>query len=324
VGGYGSTGEERRPQAARGTNPSTTCALAPELAGASGASRSFRQCSTACDHYSWPSRHLCPVLWLCCRGCRLKHCLLFLNRFSLLLFWYPILEFRLISRQAACRPDLRIFHNMWLVRLLTLRSQNGVSTPSVFHLFHSLFLFCRLLAISSFSSLLACFVFSRCATRGCWRPGLGRDRSLPGGTYYLNAKRSSGQTPAVYAEKEGDGPNKRFFRRGYDKYIPGKNILVVEDVLTTAGPARQVIDLVCRHRGNIVGLSALCNRGNIQPQAVGNALYIHWLPFRLGPSQKQNALFLPSADTDQYRVGQGGPCETVSYQIITDGAVIFR
>jgi hypothetical protein len=77
--GYGSTGEDRRQQATRGTNPSTTCALAPELAGASGASRPFRQCSSACDYCSWPSRHLCPVLWLCCGGCRLKHCLFALS-----------------------------------------------------------------------------------------------------------------------------------------------------------------------------------------------------------------------------------------------------
>ena len=33
--------------------------------------------------------------------------------------------------------------------------------------------------------------------------------------YYLNAGRSSGETLALYAEKEGDGPDKQFlFRRG--------------------------------------------------------------------------------------------------------------
>ena len=89
--------------------------------------------------------------------------------------------------------------------------------------------------------------------------------------HHLNTKRSSGETLAVYAEKEGDGPDKSFlFRRGYDSSIPGKNILVVEDVLTTGGSARQVIELVCKHGGNVVGLSALCNRGSVQPQDVGN------------------------------------------------------
>ncbi|HVB25603.1 MAG TPA: phosphoribosyltransferase family protein [Ktedonobacteraceae bacterium] len=87
----------------------------------------------------------------------------------------------------------------------------------------------------------------------------------------LNARRSSGETLAIYAEKDNDSPDKTFsFHRGYDNYIPGKNILVVEDVLTTGGSVRQVIELIRRHGGNVVGLSALCNRGNVQPADVGN------------------------------------------------------
>jgi orotate phosphoribosyltransferase len=89
--------------------------------------------------------------------------------------------------------------------------------------------------------------------------------------HHLNARRSSGETLAVYAEKDGDGADKIFsFHRGYDKYIANKNILVVEDILTTGGSARQVIELVRRHGGNVVGLSALCNRGNVQPADVGD------------------------------------------------------
>jgi orotate phosphoribosyltransferase len=89
--------------------------------------------------------------------------------------------------------------------------------------------------------------------------------------HYLNLRRSSGETLAVYAEKEGDGPQKRFvFHRGYDQYLAGRNVLVVEDVLTTGGSARQVIEAVRAHGGSIVGLSALCNRGNVQPADVGD------------------------------------------------------
>jgi orotate phosphoribosyltransferase len=76
---------------------------------------------------------------------------------------------------------------------------------------------------------------------------------------------------AVYAEKDRDGADKTFsFHRGYDRYITGKNILVVEDILTTGGSARQVIELVRKHGGNVIGLSALCNRGNVQPADVGD------------------------------------------------------
>jgi orotate phosphoribosyltransferase len=88
--------------------------------------------------------------------------------------------------------------------------------------------------------------------------------------YHLNTHRSSGETLAVYAEKEGDAADKTFsFHRGYDKCIPGKNVLVVEDVLTTGGSARRVIELVRQHGGRVIGLSALCNRGNVLPEDVG-------------------------------------------------------
>lgn len=87
----------------------------------------------------------------------------------------------------------------------------------------------------------------------------------------LTERRSFGETLAVYAEKGADSAEKKFFfGRGYDRFIPGRNILVVEDVLTTGGSARQVIELVRKHDGNVVGLSVLCNRGNVQPADVGD------------------------------------------------------
>jgi orotate phosphoribosyltransferase len=90
-------------------------------------------------------------------------------------------------------------------------------------------------------------------------------------TAALNARRTSGETLAVYAEKEDTSSGSRFeFRRGYDKYIAGKRILVVEDVLTTGGSARRVIEVVRQHGGIVIGLSALCNRGNVQSQDVGD------------------------------------------------------
>ncbi len=89
--------------------------------------------------------------------------------------------------------------------------------------------------------------------------------------HHLNTSRTERETLAIYAEKGSDSADKQFFfNRGYDTYIPGKNILVVEDVLTTGGFARQVIELVRRHGGNVIGLSALCNRGNVQPADVGD------------------------------------------------------
>ncbi len=90
-------------------------------------------------------------------------------------------------------------------------------------------------------------------------------------THALNRRRSGGETLAVFAEKGTDGVDKHFFfGRGYDKFIPGRNILIVEDLLTTGGSVRQVVETVRRYGGNVVGISVLCNRGNVQPQDVGN------------------------------------------------------
>jgi orotate phosphoribosyltransferase len=89
--------------------------------------------------------------------------------------------------------------------------------------------------------------------------------------HHLNQRRTSGETLAVYAEKASDGQEKQFFfGRGYGRYIAGKNILVVEDVLTTGGSARQVIEAIRGLGGNVVALNALCNRGNVRRADVGN------------------------------------------------------
>jgi orotate phosphoribosyltransferase len=91
----------------------------------------------------------------------------------------------------------------------------------------------------------------------------------------LNQRRTSGETLAIFAEKGSDSLNKHFaFNRGYDRFIADKNILVVEDVLTTGGSVSQVVELVRRHGGNVVGISALCNRGDVQPaNVVGVPIY---------------------------------------------------
>lgn len=89
--------------------------------------------------------------------------------------------------------------------------------------------------------------------------------------HHFNTRRTAGETLAVYAEKDGDGNKKRFsFHRGYNKYVAGKNILIVEDVLTTGGSVSNVIELVRQQGGTVVGVSALCNRGNVQPANIGD------------------------------------------------------
>jgi orotate phosphoribosyltransferase len=89
--------------------------------------------------------------------------------------------------------------------------------------------------------------------------------------HHLNSQRTTGETLAIYAEKSDDDADKKFmFTRGYDRYIPGQNVLIVEDILTTGGSVRQIVDLVRRHGGSVSGVSALCNRGNVQAGDIGD------------------------------------------------------
>jgi len=65
---------------------------------------------------------------------------------------------------------------------------------------------------------------------------------------------------AIYAEKK---EGSFVITRGYEKFIPNKNILLVEDVITTGASIAKVGEEVGRHEGNIVGLGALCLRSSM-------------------------------------------------------------
>ena len=86
--------------------------------------------------------------------------------------------------------------------------------------------------------------------------------------YHLT-KLNSREVLGVYAEKNerGDG---FVLRRGYDKLCQGKRVLVVEDILTTGGSVKKVIELVKGIPAEVVGVAALCNRGGVTAEDIGN------------------------------------------------------
>jgi orotate phosphoribosyltransferase len=86
--------------------------------------------------------------------------------------------------------------------------------------------------------------------------------------YHLTRRRKSGETLAVYAEEEGAERN-RLFKRGYDAHVRGKNVVIVEDVVTTGGSVAKVVAAVKALDGNILAASILCNRGGIGEEAIG-------------------------------------------------------
>jgi orotate phosphoribosyltransferase len=73
---------------------------------------------------------------------------------------------------------------------------------------------------------------------------------------------------AVYADKDGQGGF--IVKRGYDQIIKGKKTLIVEDLTTTGGSIKKVVDAVRANGAEIVGAVALCNRGNVTKEAAGN------------------------------------------------------
>lgn len=67
--------------------------------------------------------------------------------------------------------------------------------------------------------------------------------------------------PAVWADKDGD--NFVFERAGFTEHLRGRNVLVVEDLLTTGESAAKVCREAEKHGANIVGISAIINRGGV-------------------------------------------------------------
>ena len=88
-------------------------------------------------------------------------------------------------------------------------------------------------------------------------------------TAYWLEKLTNRKTLALYAEKAEDGET-FVFKRGYDKFISSRRILVVEDILITGGSAKKVIEVTRALGGNVLGLGVLCNRGGITPQDVAD------------------------------------------------------
>ena len=62
----------------------------------------------------------------------------------------------------------------------------------------------------------------------------------------------------IFAErKDGD----MCIRRGFN-IEPGENILIVEDVITTGGSVREVMDQVIEHKGTISGVGVMVDRSS--------------------------------------------------------------
>lgn len=64
---------------------------------------------------------------------------------------------------------------------------------------------------------------------------------------------------SVFTEKKTDGEGHEF-KRGYDKFVKEKSVLIVEDILTTGGSAKNAIEAVKKAGGKPMAIIVLVNR----------------------------------------------------------------
>jgi orotate phosphoribosyltransferase len=62
----------------------------------------------------------------------------------------------------------------------------------------------------------------------------------------------------VYTEK--DFEKNQIFTRGYDALVKGKNVLVIEDLTTTGGSVKKVVESVKKAGGTVVQVCVMVNR----------------------------------------------------------------
>jgi len=66
---------------------------------------------------------------------------------------------------------------------------------------------------------------------------------------------------SIFAEKNQAGG--QVFRKCFHKYLAGKNVLVVDDVLTSGATIKELLKAIILLKGQTVGVAVICNRGDL-------------------------------------------------------------
>ena len=92
-------------------------------------------------------------------------------------------------------------------------------------------------------------------------------------TAYHLSKLKKKEILGVYTEKTPE--KNQIFTRGYDKFVKGKRVLVVEDLTTTGGSVLKVIKSVKEHGGKVVAVGVMVNRDpkNVNSKTMGVPFY---------------------------------------------------
>lgn len=112
-------------------------------------------------------------------------------------------------------------------------------------------------------------------TRHYWDNGNGYDTvAAPAVGGIVLAMATADQSPRhnkypafVWADKKGD--DFVFERAGFTNHLKNKRVLAVEDLLTTGGSVIKVCRAAERHGAEIIGVSAIVNRGGVTAKDLG-------------------------------------------------------
>lgn len=95
-------------------------------------------------------------------------------------------------------------------------------------------------------------------------------------TAYFLSKLKKKEILSVYTEKDKGTiasalESKQIFRRGYDRFVAGKKVLVVEDLTTTGGSVKKTVEAVRLAGGKIVAVCVMVNRDpkNVNSKTIG-------------------------------------------------------
>lgn len=94
-------------------------------------------------------------------------------------------------------------------------------------------------------------------------------------TAYHLTKLKHTEILGVFTEK--DESSNQIFKRDYDKIVKGKNVLIVEDLTTTGGSVKKVVDSVKAAGGKVIEVCVMINRDTkaVTQETVGAPL--SWL-----------------------------------------------
>lgn len=80
----------------------------------------------------------------------------------------------------------------------------------------------------------------------------------------------------------GPSPRGRFIlRRGYDQVVPGKRVLVVDDIVNTGLSLRQTVEAVRGAGGRVVGAACLVTRGNVDAAGLAVDRFTSLLEYKI-------------------------------------------